>query len=251
MPAIWAIADVHLSFGTPNKEMDVFGPRWKNHAQRIKQHWSELVSSEDLVLIPGDISWAKTLTEAFVDLQWIDQLPGLKVLLRGNHDYWWGSLSAISKILPPSLALIQNNSYNWNGVTIGGARLWDTSEYSFSDFITVESPPTGIKILEDVDRGAEAEKIFLRELNRLEMSLRTLNPDAAIRIAMTHYPPIGASLQPSRASELLEKYRIDICVFGHLHNVTTLLPFGERNGVRYFFTACDYLECKPLKILQV
>lgn len=231
--------------------MDIFGPRWHGHAARLKEHWHACIQKDDLVLIPGDISWAKTLTAALVDLEWIHQLPGTKVLLRGNHDYWWGSLASIRKVLPPSLILIQNDAFNWHQVTIGGARLWDTPEYSFADFIPMEPTPIEAKQTPSEAEG-DAEKIFQRELGRLDLSLRALDPSAALRIALTHYPPIGAQLAPSRASVILEKFRIDICVFGHLHSVIPhSLPFGKRQGVDYHLVACDYLDCVPLKIKEI
>lgn len=99
--AVWAIADLHLSFGIPDKSMDVFGPQWTDHAEHVKKHWLESISAEDLVLIPGDISWAMTPEQAKADLEWIHELPGTKVLLRGNHDYWWTSVSKVQKVLPP------------------------------------------------------------------------------------------------------------------------------------------------------
>ena len=100
---IWAIGDLHLSFGVPDKSMDIFGPAWKDHAKQIEESWHRLIRPEDLVLIPGDISWAMRIEDAILDLQWIDRLSGTKLLLKGNHDYWWGSLKKIAAILPPSL----------------------------------------------------------------------------------------------------------------------------------------------------
>lgn len=247
--SVWALADLHLSFGTPDKGMEVFGEKWNNHHEKIKEHWLQQINSDDLVLIPGDISWAMRPEEAKADLDWIHVLPGTKVMLRGNHDYWWTSLSKIDKVLPSSIHLIQNNFFLWKGIAVGGARLWDTSEYSFGEFIEYMDNPKA-KTLTKVDNLAEAEKIFERELGRLEASLKCLPRDAYMRIAMTHYPPIGADLQPSRASALLEKYGIKHCVFGHLHNVRPgALPFGEKNGVAYTLTSCDYVDFCPVKIL--
>ncbi len=250
--SVWAIADLHLSFGIPNKSMDIFGPRWVNHAERVKEHWQDLISPEDLVLIPGDISWGMTPEQAKVDLDWIEALPGTKVLLRGNHDYWWGSLKKLEKILPPSIHLIQNNVFFWNEFAIGGSRLWDTDEFCFDSYIEYQENPRAV-ISDKEPSTAERERIFQRELLRLEASLKMLNTKASsgqIRIAMTHYPPIGAELHDSRASAILEKYKISICVFGHLHNVVPgTLPFGVKNGVRYMFVACDTIECTPVKIV--
>lgn len=247
--SIWALADLHLSFGVPDKGMEVFGAQWNNHHKKIQEHWNDIIHSEDLILLPGDISWAMHPEEAKIDLEWIAALPGTKVMLRGNHDYWWNSLSKVEKILPPSIHLIQNNVFIWNNIVIGGARLWDTPEYAFGSFIDYVDNPRA-NMLAKVDNPAEAEKIFERELGRLEMSLKSMPSQVSMRIAMTHYPPIGADLKPSRASALLETYQVSHCVFGHLHNVRPhALPFGVRNGVNYQLVSCDYVDFRPVKII--
>lgn len=246
--AIWAIGDLHLSFGVPDKAMDVFGEQWRGHPEKIQKHWEACVDANDLVLIPGDISWAMRLDQAKADLDWIHALPGTKVLIRGNHDYWWSSLKQIQQILPPSIHLIQNNSFSWNHVGVAGARMWDTPEYSFRSFIHIVDNPRE-NTLTKVEDPREAEKIFVRELSRLESSLKLLDKRATVRIAMTHYPPIGADLQSSRISNLLEKYGVTHCVFGHLHNIPPhTIPFGSHNGVEYILTSCDYLDFVPVKL---
>lgn len=250
--AVWAIADLHLSFGVEDKKMDVFGENWRDHPEKIKKNWERLVKDDDLVLLAGDISWAINLEQVLPDLTWIDSLPGTKVMIRGNHDYWWSSLSKVEKILPPSIHVIQNNTYNWNGISIGGARMWDTAEYQFKEYIYTV-PNDRVKPLTAKDKDpARAEELFLRELARLEMSLKQLDPKGSLRIVMTHYPPIGMELAPSRISALLEQYKVDICVFGHLHNFhrNILDPFGEKNGIRYVYTAADYLDFVPINILD-
>ncbi len=248
--AIWAIADLHLSFGVPNKQMDVFGPQWVGYTHKIEQAWKTSITPDDLVLIAGDISWAKFVEEARPDLEWIDHLPGTKVLLKGNHDYWWGSLSKLKTILPPSCHLIQNNSWMWKDVAIAGTRLWDVPGIGFASLIDFKQYEC-TKALTESDESPDSIKIYQRELGRLEMSLKSIPPHAKKRIVMTHYPPIGPDFQETEASRLLEKYQVDICVFGHLHNVKPGLKlFGEHHGVQYFLTACDYLEdFKPVRIL--
>ena len=247
--SVWALADLHLSFGVADKKMDVFGPNWSEHPEKIRSHWLRLISPDDLVLLPGDISWAMHTEEAKCDLEWIDALPGTKVMIRGNHDYWWNSISKVEKILPPSMHIIQNNAFRWKEITVCGARMWDTPEYSFHPYINYHDNPRA-KTLTHVDQPVEAEKIFLRELSRLELSLKAIPRDATTRLAMTHYPPIGADLHLSRVSALLEKYQISHCVFGHLHNVKpNALPFGTKNGVTYTLTSCDYVDFTPVKIL--
>lgn len=248
---IWALADLHLSFGVPNKEMDVFGPQWAGYTNRVQTNWRSLISADDLVLIPGDISWAMNPEEARPDLEWIHSLPGTKVILKGNHDYWWTSLNKIEKVLPPSIHLIQNNAFQWNDVGIAGVRLWDTPEYSFKEFIEYKKNVREKPLTEQAKDPNEAEKIFQRDLGRLETSLKCLPKDARIRIAMTHYPPIGADLADSRVSHMLERYKIDACVFGHLHNVKKDMSlFGTKNGIKYALTSCDFLDFVPLKLFD-
>src|SRR5690349_2894023 len=138
--SVWALSDPHLAFGVPSKTMEAFGPAWEHYAEKIALHWKENVKPDDLVLIPGDISWAMHLDDALVDLHWLDALPGSKVILRGNHDHWWGSFSRLLKALPSSICAIQNNVFTWQTaqgtrISIGGSRLWDTPEYSFETFI--------------------------------------------------------------------------------------------------------------------
>jgi predicted phosphohydrolase len=245
---IWAIADLHLACGVPAKNMSVFGPLWEGYMEKIEQSWREKIGTEDLVLIAGDISWGMRLEEAILDLQWIDKLPGTKVIIKGNHDYWWSSLSKLSKVMPPSIHLIQNSAFDINGVTIGGARLWDTDEYNFRTYIHFQDNPREKKeSKEEIDDA----KIFERELERLRLSLKQLDPHAKLRIAMTHYPPISADLKPSRASQILEEFNIDICIFGHLHNLKKDRPmFGEAGGVKYLLTSCDYLNFIPVEVFK-
>lgn len=247
--AVWAIADLHLSFGVPNKSMAVFGPQWEGYTDKIEKAWLQKISDEDLVLIAGDISWAKLPEEARLDLEWIGRLPGTKYLIKGNHDYWWGSLAKLKPILPPSCHLIQNNSLMWNDVAVGGARLWDCPELTFNEVIDYQSVSCVKQVDEHEDRE-EALRIYQRELGRLEASLKTLNPKAKTRIVMTHYPPIGVHFEETEASRLLEKYRVDICVFGHLHNVKqNAARFGSYHGIHYHLTSCDSLEgFSPIKI---
>ena len=216
--------------------------------EKIKQNWLKQVQDSDLVLIPGDVSWAMRLPDAKIDLDWIEALPGQKLLLRGNHDYWWTSLKQIESDPSPSIHLIQNNAYVWENCVIGGTRLWDTPEYNFKSYIHYVENPKATK-LADLDQSPEAEKIFVRELGRLELSLKEMIKHPGKRIIMTHYPPIGADLKDSRVSAILEKYNVEACIFGHLHNLKKGMEmFGQKNGVRYILAAADYLDFKPILI---
>lgn len=251
MPRIWAIADLHLALKIPEKAMDYFGPPWEGYVDKIANHWNGLIHKDDLVLLAGDLSWAMRLEDAQADLEWVASLPGTKVLIRGNHDYWWSSLSKLEKVLPSNMHIIQNNSFTWNEIGIGGSRLWDSAEYNFADCIDYKENPRAKKLGEQ-DNSEEAERIFVRELGRLELSLKSFK-NVKTKIVMTHYPPIGRDLKDSRVSELLEKYGVEICVFGHLHNVRQGIEpfFGEKNGVSYHLTSADYLDFKPIEVLKM
>ncbi len=247
--AVWAIGDLHLSFGIPNKSMDVFGARWHNHAHRIKEAWQAVVASDDLVLIPGDICWATNLTQARENLMWIDSLPGTKVLLKGNHDYWWpSSITKLMALAPPTCHFIHNNSFLWHEIVIAGARLWDIPNISFDAAIDFNPQFDSQKEVQSI---VESDKIYRRDLIRLETSLKSMPSSAQVRIAMTHYPPIGLHFEETEASRLLEKFDINICVFGHLHQTKPHIKlFGQHNGVHYYMVACDALDnFTPLKIL--
>lgn len=249
MTSIWALADLHLPFGNPEKSMEIFGPAWENYTGKIERHWKERVQAEDLVLLPGDLSWAHELDLALKDLEWIDDLPGTKLILRGNHDYWWTSPSKLKKALPASIHFIQNNAFQWMDVSIGGTRLWDCEYFSCESIIDFKiNPATGAISPPETDIEA-MRKVYDRELHRLELSLSQLHKDAHLKIAMTHYPPIGPDLQPSPVSAILEKYQVNICVFGHLHNLKKdLNPFGTLNGIQYICVAGDHLDFIPVKL---
>ena len=244
--AIWAIADLHLSFGVPDKEMHVFGPEWKDHYKKIEADWDARVAASDLVLIPGDISWAMRLDEAKADLDWIDKRPGTKLIIRGNHDYWCQAPTKVRKELPSSIHLIWSDAFLWKDVAVCGTRLWDSPEYDFGPYIEMKKPiKTGGKEKPQEDSGA----VFARECMRLERSLEALDKNAKIKIAMVHYPPISADLQPSIVSSMLEKAGVQHCVFGHLHSVRpNQTLFGTKDGVSYHFVACDWLGFKLQQI---
>ncbi len=234
--------------------MGVFGEAWKNHTQRVKDAWDTSISSQDLVLIPGDISWAMKLPDAIPDLTWIHDRPGTKVVIKGNHDLWWDSLSKVKKVLPPSLHVIQNDIFSWNNMAfIGGARLWDTEEFSFEDWIHFVSRPHASSLTDMKPNITQADKdIFRRELLRLEESLKKLPPETppgAIKIAMTHYPPIGPKLMPTQASSLFAQYGVKKVVFGHLHSLYESLQkdqvFGTKDGIEYTLVSCDWISCTP------
>ncbi len=246
---IYALSDLHLCFSNTDKTMEFFGNTWKDYTQKIKNNWKKKIKDDDLVLIPGDISWAIKLKDALIDLEWIHNLPGRKIILKGNHDYWWTSLKKLNEVIPPSIQIIQNNAITIDGISIAGSRLWDTQEFNFNKYINYIPNPNKNEKEEQIQIDL-SEKIFEREYKRLKLSLDKMDKNAKLKIVMTHYPPISADLQDSKVSKLLEKHKIDICVFGHLHSVKKRKKlFGEKNNIKYIFASSDFLDFDPIKII--
>ncbi|HML68369.1 MAG TPA: metallophosphoesterase [Clostridia bacterium] len=221
---IYAIADLHLSL-TSEKPMDVFGEAWRGHAEKLERNWRERVQADDLVLIPGDISWAMQLSAALPDLSFIGNLPGKKILLKGNHDYWWSAIGRVRSSLPDGMRALQNDSIVENGIGICGSRGWLCP--GSNNF------------------NAEDQKIYLRELDRLSLSLSSL-PAVETKIAMLHFPPFTDKEKGSGFTERLEAAGVQIVVYGHLHGEANRYAFeGERNGIYYHCVAADKLDFMP------
>lgn len=248
---VWTIADVHLSFGVEGKEMDVFGDNWKNHSEKLEKNWRAKIADDDLILMAGDISWALHIDEVKPDLDWIGNLPGTKVMIRGNHDLWWKSAAKVRSILPPSIHIIHHDAFFFQGIAIGGSRLWDHPDIAFDSYIEFRKiegvnihAKTHSKKEEDHDR-----KVFTSEINRLRWSLDAMEKEAKKRIVMVHHPPTGPGHEDTPITKMLEEARIDIVLYGHLHSLKKEAPVNfTKNGVRYLFTAADYLDFDPLEL---
>jgi predicted phosphohydrolase len=228
---IWTISDLHLSSAQP-KPMDIFGPHWREHPQRIAAAWRARVAADDAVLVAGDISWAMKLADALPDLRWIDALPGRKVLIKGNHDYWWDRAGPLRPLLPPSIAVVEADALDLGPAVVCGTRGW----------ITPETP--GFNEAEDV-------KVYNRELLRLDRALAAAQKLADGRpiIAMIHYPPF-VSRQPTEFARRLAAAGVRACIYGHLHRANDWAGAvqGRVDGVYYQLTACDYLGFGPVAV---
>ena len=222
---LFAIGDLHLP-GGDEKPMDVFGDHWEDHFIRIAADWRARVSEEDVVLIPGDVSWAMQLSAAIPDLNAIGQLPGRKILIKGNHDYWWGGIGQVRRSLPAGMQAIQHDAVDVGCAVICGTRGW--------------AYPT-----EETPLSPEDERIFHRELIRLELSLAEAAKQASGRpiVVMLHYPPLYQADRDTPFTRLLEKYPVHTVVYGHLHGAGIKAGFtGMRNGIHYVLTSCDSLD---------
>jgi uncharacterized protein len=208
--------------------MDVFGPQWHDHDLHIRANWNAIAEDDDLLLVAGDISWATHFEEARPDLEFLATLKGQKLLLKGNHDFWWQAISKLRAKAPPRIAFLQNDSHVYGDVAIAGARGWRL--------------PGGE---DDSDR-----RIFDREVERLALSLADLEKKRySSLIVMTHYPPLRTLDESTPVSELIERSRASCCVYGHLHgpDIKTAAQ-GCRNGVLYRLVSADAAAFTPVQI---
>lgn len=232
--SIFVIADLHLSFNNP-KPMDIFGNNWSGHEEKIRKNWIENVKEEDLVILPGDFSWETYLENTKLDFEYLDKLPGKKIMLKGNHDYWWTTVTNMRKFLEENqftnIDFLYNNSYEFQNKIICGTRGWSIAD-------------------EEMDK-----KLINRELIRLELSLKDSLKygENKERIVFMHYPPITkAKIIANQEAEfvgLMKKYNVKRCYYGHLHGVSIHDAIeGEVEGIQFKLISADGLDFKLLKI---
>lgn len=231
---IWAISDLHLSFAC-DKPMDIFGGNWENYTQKIAENWKALVNNDDIVLIAGDISWAMKLDEAKADLQWIDNLPGKKIIIKGNHELWWSGITTVRNALPDSIWAIQNDCMRVGNILLCGTRGWTVPEHG-------------------KQLPAEDDKIYKREVIRLGLTLEAMKkqrkPEDKV-ICMMHFPPFNMTKEDSEFTKLLDEYNVDIVVYGHLHGkLVNMDKVYIKNNTKYFFTATDHINNTPVEICE-
>lgn len=228
---IFAISDLHLSINNP-KPMDIFGPVWDGYLETIEKDWADKVAVDDIVLIPGDISWAMRLGEAEADLNYLCGFAGQKFIIKGNHDYWWGSIGEVRKRLTNNTYAIQNDAFKVGNYIICGSRGWIITD-------------NGIREPQD-------EKIYKRELIRMELSLKTMNTlrtNGEKVVVMTHFPPFNSRIEDSEMIELFKKYNVDAVVYGHLHSYDKKQKrVVEKDGIKYFLTSCDLVGNQLVEI---
>lgn len=231
MARLYALGDLHLSTSGA-KPMDVFGAAWAGHAGRMAASWDATVDPGDVVLLAGDLSWARDLDEARGDLAWIGARPGLKVLLRGNHDSWWGSLARVRAAVPAGCLALQNDAHDLGAWIVVGARGWT-------------DPADPVATPEDA-------AVFQRELERLRLSIADADRRfgrSKPRVAMLHYPPWIVGRDPSAVVGVLSRAGVTDCVYGHLHGADHALAVtGPHGGIRYHLVAADAVGFAPVGI---
>lgn len=215
--------------GGVEKPMDMFGPVWERHAERLREAWMETVSRADVVLIPGDISWAMREPEVAADMDFLRSLPGRKILLKGNHDYWWGTRSRVLALLGAEHgAVLQNDAVDIGPFALVGTRGWEI--------------PTPRSDADDL-------RLYEREIRRLRLSLDAGAALGKPMIALLHYPPLADPAVSTPLASMLEQYGVRICVYGHLHGAAARQRVeGPVRGVVYRLVAADHLLFRPLLI---
>ena len=228
--ALYAIGDLHLSLAG-DKPMDVFGERWKDHAEKLKKGFAGL-GEDDVTVLCGDLSWAMSLEEALEDFRFIDALPGKKLLLKGNHDYWWSTAGKAKKLFHEhgleSMDILNNNCFFYGETALCGTRGWFYEE----------------------ERGVEHDrKIMRREIMRLETSLKAAGEHE--KLVFLHYPPLYGSYECPEILHLLEEHRVRLCCYGHLHGSSCFGAFnGWRGGTEYRLLSADYVNFTPVKLRE-
>lgn len=228
--ALYAIGDLHLCLGAP-KPMDIFGGAWVGYMEKLKEGMS-VIGPEDTTVLLGDLSWALDLPSSAADFEWINSIPGRKIILKGNHDYWWSTAAKFNKFCQENgfenLYLLNNNCYEYGDYAICGTRGW---------------------FFEEDRSGQHDEKVFKRELIRLEASLKTAGEKT--KYVFLHYPPRYKGYECGEILALLEKYDVKRCFYGHLHGGSHKLAMeGLWDGVDFKLCAADYLGFKPFKVFD-
>lgn len=231
--SIYAIADLHLSFNE-SKPMDIFGDNWYKHEEKIKKDWTERVNDDDLVILPGDFSWAMYLEDTYKDFEYINKLPGKKILLKGNHDYWWTTLKSMNNFIKEhkfeNIEFLYNNSYIYENKIITGTRGWSLKEKN-------------------------NDKMINRELIRLELSLKDginkYGTEKEIIVCM-HYPPIikEDNYSTNKFVNIMKQYNVKQCLYGHLHGKSHEEAIeGKIENIEFKLVSADYLNFKLKKIM--
>ena len=228
---VFAVSDLHIST-TSDKPMDVFGGAWLNYLDKIYADWENKVSDDDIVLIGGDISWAMTLDNALKDIATFSHLKGKKVLIRGNHDYWWKSIGKVRDALPENIIALQNDAVKIDNVVICGSRLW-----------SVPGAP---------DFNDNDLKLYNRETERLKLSLSSaakLKGEGDKLLALIHYPPFNVKREDTAFTDLFEEYGVNSVIYGHLHGKNVRADrLVIKNGIKYYLTSCDQVDNKLTEI---
>lgn len=233
--SLYTISDLHLPLGI-DKPMDIFGKTWENYVEKLFENWQRVVKDDDLVVLPGDFSWATYIEQSKKDFEFLDKLNGQKIILKGNHDYWWTTMNKLNTFVKDqnfhSIRFLQNNSFLYKDIAICGTRGWN--------FPSIEN------------FSADDLKIYEREIQRLELSLKDSQKyDHKEKFVFIHYPPIAKNILSTRMSDLMKNYGVTKCIYGHLHAASHKNAVeGVVDGIEYKLVSCDYIQFTPYKLTE-
>lgn len=230
---LYTISDLHLPLGI-DKPMDIFGRAWDNYVPRIEEEWRKKISDGDTVVMPGDFSWATYLEQSRADFEFLKTLPGRKILLKGNHDYWWTTKNKLCAFVEKNcygdVEFLHNNAFMYKNTAICGTRGWG--------YIGCGTAK------------AEDKTIYEREAGRLRLSLEAgarENPDEIV--VFMHYPPINNTCTENKFTDLLHEFGVRRCIYGHIHGARrNFAKTGEVDGVLYMLVSCDCTDFSPVKL---
>ena len=237
--SLYVLSDLHLSTSdVTNKSMEVFGRAWADYMQRIESNWRHLITDEDTVVIPGDISWAMTMEEGLSDFKFIDSLPGRKILGKGNHDFWWSTMTKIKNFFEENeiktIDILYNNAYAVDEFVVAGTRGWFYDQYK-----------------QNVINETDFEKVIARETIRLDMSLseaQKLNGGTLETIVFMHFPPVWNGFVCRPIIDKLHEHNVKRCYFGHIHGNYFVPKVTNFEGIDFVLTSADYLKFAPMPI---
>ena len=231
--SVFYIADLHLSENDPGKKMDVFGGRWRDYTNKIVQNWSDTVTDADTVIIGGDLSWGMDLKEAYPDLLLVNSLPGRKILLEGNHDFYWQSVKKMAQFCEQNslkYEFLRNNAYQCENVVICGSRGWYTDEREIPETL------------------ADSTKLIAREAARLKASLAAGARFDGEKVVFMHFPPVFGAYKCEQFVDVMLSYGVRRCYYGHIHGKYEAPPKVNYKGIDFYYGAADYLFFKPLLV---
>lgn len=228
---IFAISDLHMSVANP-KPMEIFGAKWNNYLEKISADWQKKVTDDDVVIIAGDISWAMTTEDALKDFEYFKNLKGKKIFIRGNHDYWWKSITKLRELVPENCYLLQNDAIKIGSTVFCGSRCW----------LTPGSP----------DFCKADQKIYSREIERLKMAFskaRQLREEGDELVCILHFPPFNARREDNEVTSLISENAVNAVIYGHLHGKDSRIDkILTKNNIPYYLTSCDIVDNELVSI---
>lgn len=235
--SLFVISDLHLDVLTNEKSMEIFGDKWKDYTQKIYKNWTRIITDDDVVVIPGDISWALNLENSVYDLKWIDALPGKKIIMKGNHDFWWSTLTKMKRFFEENnistIDILHNNAIETENYILAGSRGW---------FVDKSVQPAK-SLTADYEKILNREKIHLRM--SLEEAKKMQSSSGKEILVFFHFPPIWNGFECIEIIDILKEYQIERVFFGHIHGSYNVSSSFEYDGIKFKMVSADFVDFIP------